>query len=595
MEQLDEARSQLDRCLEDHPTQPTVLDAALQLLDQLGESERATELLQQAAESKPESLTLQLNLARRFASFGQPDEAEEAMRSAAERIDEPDAWVALADLRVEWGNTRGAIQALDRAIEAETGASPGTPDFSYDEIDDRRLFAHGDLLLALAEIDRAREILAAIEEPVYRLLLEARIHHTAGDAERALDLYEESFLLWHSNPGARYLAAEAALEIDRVDDAIRHLRESVRADAAASEAGLLLARIHAAQGEPAAAAAALHLHVTAHPRDGEAVRMLAGLFDDADLGEEAEAIRERWRAIPGEAAAVEADQARRLAKSDGPEAALALLENEYGAALIERANAPALLAWTEIACEAGRGEEAEQRVRSAISRDPSSADLQAALGRCLLSRDRSDEAAMTLEKALTLDPDHLAAMRDRCLLRIFRRETGGAADACDGLTELGLQSIDARLAVSDEMAHAGLEALAIEQLESLIEDHPWLGPAALRIARLQLASGRVGEETLAHAERALRYPHGERPQALQTVGRVQHALGHPSNAVAPLLQSTRLAREDPLGWYYLGEVLLDLERRPEALDAYRAALSAGPFPLEETARRRIEELRPDAA
>jgi predicted Zn-dependent protease len=587
----DAARAQLERCLADHPTQLTVLAAALALLDAEGEREKATRLLQQAAESRPEDLPLQLSLSRRLSNLDRPQEAEALLLATAERMGEPSVWTALADFRVEAGDTQGAVQALDRAVEAQVGSRPGAPGFSYAEVDDRQLFAHGDLLLEIAEVARTREILEAIEEPVYRRLLEARIHLVEGEPERALAVYEESFLLWHSNPGARYLAASAALKLDRVEDAIRHLREAVRADAAATDAGLMLARIHISQGDSPAAAAALDLHVNAHPDDTRAIRVLARLFSSAGLHDDARAIRDRWSEMPGQAAAAQADRAREIEASEGVDAALAFLEREYADTLDEPGNGAALMTWARLMTEAGRASEAEGRVRRALGVDSESADLQALLGEILLARGARAEAATVLDRALALDPSHPAATRDRCLLRVLEAVEEQARKLCEPMKSLGPEDVDARIEVADAMAQQGLARLAIDHLESLIDDSPWLGSAALRIARIQLSTGDVSDATLSHAERALRFPHGRRPEILRTLGRVQLALGSEADAIPQLLQSTRLDRDDPLAWYYLAEALLAVHRSDEALEAYQKALAAGRFPLEERARARVEALR----
>jgi len=598
LENTEEARAQLDQCLVEYSTQPTVLGIALQLLDEAKEGERATALLKDAARAEEDNFQLQLALARRFNNLERHDEAAEVLETAAERIDVPQVWTQLADHRMATGDPTGASEAIDRAIEAQLGSRPGEPGFSYAEIDDRLLFVHGDILVEIGELARTEEILRAIEEPAYRFLLDARIQLANRQFDAALDLYEKSFQLWHSNPGARYFAATAALELDRIDVAIQHLRESVRADAAATDAGFLLARIHDAQGDPAAAAAALKLHGGAHPEDADSIRMMARLFSRAELFEKAGTIRNVWNQISGQDGAVIADRVREINRIEGAEKALAFFEADDGPDLSQASKLEALVEWTQLMLGEGRSAAARQRVLELLESDAESPGLHALLGRILLAEGSTSDAEAALERALELEPSHLYAARELCILFLSRDDDVKRRAACDELARIAPETpigIEARLGAVDRMIEAGATDLASEYLVDLLDSYPWRGDVALRIAQIQLRVGRVDQQTLSYAEHARQFPRHRSPEVLQTLGRVQLSLGLGREAIESFTRATETSPGDPVNWFLLGEAFIAENLRAEATTVYEGALARGPFPQEAAARERLQTLKGQAS
>ena len=101
-------------------------------------------------------------------------------------------------------------------------------EFDYGLIPQEGLFAYGDVLIQTGERERVEQIVEFIEEPVYRVLLRARLKQSQGDVRGALDDYNEAFRSWSSNAGARYLAAEAALALGEFEEASNHYTDSLQ-------------------------------------------------------------------------------------------------------------------------------------------------------------------------------------------------------------------------------------------------------------------------------------------------------------------------------------------------------------------------------
>jgi tetratricopeptide (TPR) repeat protein len=108
---------------------------------------------------------------------------------------------------------------------------------------DQARFSYADILLDGRQFERAEEVAAKIEDPVYRQLIQGRMSLLRGDAAAALGPRDAAVQQWPDNPGARYLAGLAALQNGEIERAISHLREAVRANRNATDAPHLLARI----------------------------------------------------------------------------------------------------------------------------------------------------------------------------------------------------------------------------------------------------------------------------------------------------------------------------------------------------------------
>jgi tetratricopeptide (TPR) repeat protein len=76
---------------------------------------------------------------------------------------------------------------------------------------------------------------------------------------------------------------------------------------------------------------------------------------------------------------------------------------------------------------------------------------------------------------------------------------------------------------------------------------------------------------------------------LDTVAWVHYRMGQPQKALPLLKRAVPLSRRDPVVLDHLGDVLAALDRKQEALDAYRQALEGG-FANQEVLNEKINKM-----
>jgi tetratricopeptide (TPR) repeat protein len=224
-------------CLEKYPNDSFTVSQAMKFFDRIGKPEVATELIRQSVEAAPEALALRSNLANRLLVGGDPEGAEAVLVEAAESFGSAAAWNMLTTFYRRTDNPDKALAAIERVIELSGGGS------------DQLRFTQADILVDLDQLDRAEEVADSLKEPTYARLIRGRVLLERGDAAGALEAFDAGIRHWPNNAGARYLAGLAASELGDYERAMSELREAIRADSAATDAALVLARIHFERGE----------------------------------------------------------------------------------------------------------------------------------------------------------------------------------------------------------------------------------------------------------------------------------------------------------------------------------------------------------
>ena len=118
--------------------------------------------------------------------------------------------------------------------------------------------AYADLLATAGSYEQAAKIAAELASP-FDDIVWARIRLTQRRPAEALKYFDEALRLWPNNGAARYYAGRAAERIGDFDRAIEEYRQAIRSGAAASNAGLVLARLHEAEGAYAPEQAEFHM------------------------------------------------------------------------------------------------------------------------------------------------------------------------------------------------------------------------------------------------------------------------------------------------------------------------------------------------
>jgi tetratricopeptide (TPR) repeat protein len=395
---IGDAKIRLDSCLEHFPDDTLVVETAVGLLEKWGERGRAQEVLSRGIEREPGNLAYRISLAQRLQLAGKESEAETLLREFAEGEGSPNerrqAWVTLGDHFLLMERYAEAAGAVGHALEL--GPEPA----------DAEILTYADLLAMAGEHDEARKAAARLKRLEYRDLIEARILLQEEQPGRALEHLDRVLKIWPDNAAARYYAARAAEQTGDVKRAIAEYRASIRADAGMTDAGLRLARIHLARRELQPAMSAAKYHLDAHPGDPEAALLIGqGLLRQQQPIPQAlmnllgsSGARSRWIAL----------QADELAKSDGPEAAIAYLEQFEAAGIKED---QALRSLIDVLVNADRTGDAKVRLTAASSRRPPSSlvfELEAVV---LRAEGKLEEAQARLTKALVLNPHNESALR----------------------------------------------------------------------------------------------------------------------------------------------------------------------------------------
>ena len=498
----EEAEALYDACLEEFPDDALTVVESVAFLDRIGRSERATELLEEAAGGEGGRAYFKMALANRMGMLHRPEEQERLVREVAEEVDSASGWFALADYYVQRERWDEAIDAFEASIDATPSPSP------------MLRFAYADTLVQAGRLDEAREAGERIEQPVFRDLIRGRVLLEEGRAREALDAFESGIRLWPNNAAGRFLAGSAAEQLLDFDRATAEYRESVRANAAETTAGLHLARLYAAHGDASSALGAIQRYVQTHPSDPAGIEVAIRIAHDAGRHAVAAEGLERLGALRGarpRAAAVEADL---LAAGRGPELAAQAIE-DAGLDLRAPENEVALAGLLAHLAAQGAHDRAVRLAGEAAEAHPQHAGFHALRGRALLAADAPKARVReAFERALELEPergDALAAL------------AGLAAAAGDPDAALALYD---RAAASEpeEPAHPLAAArLAMEtgrlgdaerRFEVLLRRHPREAGAIGDLARILAGRGELDRaEELAACAAWLRWPEAAATQA----------------------------------------------------------------------------------
>ncbi len=593
----DEAQAMFEACLVKYPAEADLLMPMVEMLIESGQAERASEVIEEQASSKlgQPRLRLQVLWALDLESHGEMERAEQVLRGAAERMDAPQPWLELADYYLRVDDMAATADALGHAIRLQL-AGEDEENFDYGLIPQEGLFQYADILIQTGDFDRVRRLMKSIEEPTFVLLLQARLKLVEGDARGALADYEEAFRSWSSNAGARYLAAEAALQIGEFDVAMNHYMDSLRADADASDSGLILARLQVYQRLPRAAYDTLYYYlrnVTDKERARDILHMLSQLSLELGSLPSIEYVRDEMLKMddPSSRGMAVADYAHGLNALQGAEAALAYLESVESLDAPE--NAQALLFWSRLTRAQGDAESSRDRIEAALRGAPESVELKITLGEFYLDSPETEEqgGALLLEAAEAA-PDLPRAQGSLANYLSRTAETEALVNALDASARLDPTDPVYGFDAAKTLLDAGQKEEAIVRLGEHAEKFPWYGDTATQLARVDLEEGEFGSRTLMRARLGSEFGFEDPSFSWEVLGRVRMARGEMSEAELALIEAVRFGPMRPEPHYYLGTVFEERDRTDRARLAYERALEMGEFDEAGLARQRLDALGP---
>ncbi len=493
--EAERAREGFERCLEEHPADPLVLDTALDFFDSRGDADALVKLLRRAVELEPVAVQARQELARRLRAAGRPEEAEQILLAGTALESEgvpAHHWGALARHYFELGAYAQSAEAWARVVELV--ADPGS------EV----LLSYADALALAGDHERALEVGARLPD-THRALLRGRILFEERRPREALAALDAAIRLWPDNPSARYYAARVAEVSGDFERAISEYRASIRSGAEVTDAGLRLGRLHLSEGAYEAARFALYQHLEKHREDAEAWALYARVEARSGRRERASQVLARLGRVPGQSGRALVEAAALLAGAKGDAAAVELLSGRSAAGAAPGPNDAAVLrSLVAHLARAGRAGEAVARARAAAEERPGEALLHEILGSALEAAGAPREQIEAAHaRALALAPDHAASLCALARLASAHGETDAAVElyarALAGAAEWSAEEAS----IGRDGARHLIAAVRHAEAAALLEDLLWRHPIDAAIAEL-----------LAEALRALD-PRSERAQVLE--------------------------------------------------------------------------------
>jgi tetratricopeptide (TPR) repeat protein len=547
-------------CLETHPSNRVVIAQCIAYFDRVKDGDRATETLRQAFDRTGDRY-FRVSLARRMGRLGNEEEQERLLRLEAEERSTSDAWFTLADFYVVRDRFNQGAAAFEKAMAAESAPPPMIR------------FAWVDTLIQAERFEDARRELDSIEQENMRDLLEGRLLLATGDPEGALRAFESGIRLWPNNPGARFLAGQAAEQLGDFDRAIAEYREALRrrGEQGATEAALYLARILSGKG---AYHAALNAVLTALESFQENTEVLLLLVDVADELSQPKLVTQ---ALSRLVAADHSDlalavQIAILADRSGSQAAIDSAERS-GLDLTDPGNAVALRALLDEHAALEQHDAARARIDAAIELHPDTAAFHALRARVLLAAGGGvEEARASYERALELSSEQAWALAGMAELMAREEAWDESIALYDRASAADPDEVEYERAAIALLQAAGRTKDAEARLAALVERNPRDARAAFALAKSLAERGSDLDRALSYGKRAAYFI--EVPEAQEMLGRIHLQRAEYDAAVEVLTAAVESRPDATSARYQLGLALSAKGEPARAREAFDAVILA---------------------
>jgi tetratricopeptide (TPR) repeat protein len=390
------------------------------LVQVLAQQERVEEVLPKltAALAAEEPVTdLYALVAQVQAMLGREDEAEAALRTFMTRSESPAAVLPLVELHSARGDAEAARAVLDEALER------------YPEEATLRLL-RTETLLAQEQLGEARAESARFRDATFEgdpqvEYLQARLDLADGNARGAADRLRK--LAPQLDRAATQFWLGRALEMSGdLEGARRRYGLAQQRDPSWTAPSAALIALEQRRGDWRAVAGQARGLVRRAPQEIGGWIALVEALESVDEGEVAEQVARQSLERFEDRAEPHVLLAKALRSQGKTDEALAALDAAQG-----------IEASPELAAEriltlgmGGRVDEGVAVARAALSDEPESADLQAALASLLFAAGAAEEGAQATDRALALDPDEIRPLRVRCEFRAASGYWIGARDDC---------------------------------------------------------------------------------------------------------------------------------------------------------------------
>ncbi len=547
--------------LEEYPAHPLVLTNARSYFEYTRQPERISEIIEKAATEFPERADLQMSYAQILVQRDEGEKALETLRSADESGQNPAVQKAIAEHLETTGQLKEAAEQIGK-IQETFGAS------------DALRMKQADLLLSLEDREAAMEVIASIEDPSYRDLLNGRLALIDQDYESAYKLLSNAVRNWPNNPLARYNTGIAALALGKREAAAAEFLEATRVDPdGITDASLALAQMELQQGNYPRGIefANRYLSKTSHATPPEKVaaahRVLIQCNVELGRFTKAERSLKILKGIKDQELAFAIELAGYQKKKNGAQEAVTALRNT-GIDLSDPKNRVALNLLISNLTSLKQTQKAAEAVDAAIQVEPDSSSLYVLLGEIYLEAGDATQSEAAYQKALELNSEEANAQLGLAILMRDRGELEPALELLRSATELSPTGNHYFLAAG-VLEQLGRGDEAIEALRLAVKADPGHTAALNNLAWLLAEQGTHLDEALEVAERAMRLAHTA--SVYDTLGWVRYKRGEYLQAERMFQQAIQ-RQANPGFFYRLGLVLEQSGKTQDALIAFEKAL-----------------------
>jgi len=208
------------------------------------------------------------------------------------------------------------------------------------------------------------------------------------------------------------------------------------------------------------------------------------------------------------------------------------------------------------------------------ARQPDSAKLRNLEGSIYLAQNQLAAARSAFEKALALDPRHLAANMNLAQLDLRDRQPAVARQRFETVLQHDQHNVAAMAALADIAAMEGNTAQVIRWLEQAVAEKPKASELGMRLAHAYLKDGqRAKATTLA---RQLQVNEAANPRLYELLGQVQLSNG---DAAGALESFAKMVQQDPKSaqaWFGTATAHLMLKNVAAASSDLKKALALDP-------------------
>jgi tetratricopeptide (TPR) repeat protein len=217
---------------------------------------------------------------------------------------------------------------------------------------------------------------------------------------------------------------------------------------------------------------------------------------------------------------------------------------------------------------------AQAELERLVAASPRSAEAHVRLGRVMLAQARPAEAEAEFRLALTLDADYVDALIGVGQVALDGGRLVEALRLVDEAIELEPARPEAHFARGRTLEALGRPTDAQSSYFRALESDPSLAPASLRIAALQLDSGRL-DQALVRLDQTLELVPDDADAHLLR-GRAHLALGHIPLALSDLTFASSRLPDRPDAFYNLALALEASRKISDALKAAERAATLAP-------------------